>query len=300
MTALRALLTEIVDYAGLFPPAGLDLTTTADNYAAYVASDDAWMLGRLVVPVARLDELARATETRRGHEGSPWRIAALLGADPLSDIERARAFNAGRRDSAGITVDVLEGKLPAPTLAEVATKTREDFEVFAELSLDEPIERLKANLSAVGAAGLRAKFRTGGVTPGAIPHARLLLRAMRCAIEMRIPFKATAGLHHPLCGDHPLTYEAAAPHAIMFGFVNVFLAAAFLQQGMSGDDALRLLAERDASAFSFADETVQWRGCTLSDSELASARQLVARSFGSCSFREPVDDLRALGWLPTT
>lgn len=291
MTALRALLTGIVDYAGLFPPAGLDLATVVDNYAAYSASDDAWMLGRLVVPVARLDELARAKDAASGRDGLPWRIAALFGPDPLADIDRAHAFNAGRAD---ITVDVLEGKLSANVLAGVASRGA-DFEVFVELSLADDSAAL---LGAIAAAGLQAKIRTGGVTPDAIPDARAVLSAMRRAIEMKIPFKATAGLHHPVCGDHPLTYEAAAPHAIMFGFMNVFLAAAFLKQGMGDEEALGLLGERNAGAFSIGRHEVCWRDSAVGDHELAAMRRGVARSFGSCSFREPVDDLHALGWLP--
>ena len=293
MTALRALLTGIVDYAGLFPPAGLDLATAVDNYGAYNESDDAWMLGRFVVPVTRLDDLARAPEAASGSDGSPGRLAALLGPDPLRDIDRARSFNAGRGD---ISVDVLEGKLPANVLADVAAAGA-GFEVFVELSL---AEHPDAILSAIGAAGLQAKIRTGGVTPEAIPDARAVLRAMRCAIEMKIPFKATAGLHHPLCGDHSLTYEAAAPRAIMFGFMNVFLAAAFLEQGMGDDEALRLLGEQNAAAFSIGRHEVRWRDSALGEDELAAMRRGVARSFGSCSFREPVDDLRALGWLATS
>lgn len=291
MTALRALLTGIVDYAGLFPPAGLDLATVVDNYAAYSASDDAWMLGRLVVPVARLDDLARAKDAASRRDGPPWRIAGLLGPDPLADIDSAHSFNAGRAD---ITVDVLEGKLSANVLADVASASA-DFEVFVELSLaDDPT----ALLAAIGAARLQAKIRTGGVTADAIPDARAVLSAMRCAVEMKIPFKATAGLHHPLCGDHPLTYEAAAPHAIMFGFMNVFLAAAFLEQGMGDDEALRLLGEQNAGAFSIGRHEVHWRESALGEDKLAAMRRGVARSFGSCSFREPVDDLHALGWLP--
>ena len=50
----------LVDYAGLFPPAALAMAEAARRYAAYLGSPEAWMLGRFVVPVERLDELADA------------------------------------------------------------------------------------------------------------------------------------------------------------------------------------------------------------------------------------------------
>ena len=37
MSAIRALLTESIDYAGLFPPAGLDMASAVENYARYRA-----------------------------------------------------------------------------------------------------------------------------------------------------------------------------------------------------------------------------------------------------------------------
>jgi len=50
MRALNELLHASIDYAGLFPPAQLDMTTAVENYARYLASDSAWALGRFIVP----------------------------------------------------------------------------------------------------------------------------------------------------------------------------------------------------------------------------------------------------------
>ena len=51
--ALKPLLQGIVDYAGVFPPAKLPLSTSLDNYLRYCQGDDAWMLGKLVLPIIR-------------------------------------------------------------------------------------------------------------------------------------------------------------------------------------------------------------------------------------------------------
>jgi hypothetical protein len=57
---LRTLLAHAIDYAGLFPPAQLDMPGAVAEYESYLASSDAWALGRFVVPAARLRELAAA------------------------------------------------------------------------------------------------------------------------------------------------------------------------------------------------------------------------------------------------
>jgi hypothetical protein len=53
METTRALMHGIVDYAGLFPPASLDMPKTVANYARYRSGEDRWALGRLVVPLKR-------------------------------------------------------------------------------------------------------------------------------------------------------------------------------------------------------------------------------------------------------
>ena len=122
-----------------------------------------------------------------------------------------------------------------------------------------------ALVAAMGVHGLRAKIRTGGVTADAFPSARDVARFLSACARHDVMFKATAGLHHPLRGDFALTCAADAPRGTMFGFLNVFLAAAFMRRGHS-----------------------------LSVGALAEERARFALSFGSCSFREPIDDLLAL------
>ena len=57
----------------------------------------------------------------------------------------------------------------------------------------------------------RAKVRTGGLTPEAFPAPADLARFLyRCA-KARVPFKATAGLHHPIRSMQRCTYEPDSP-----------------------------------------------------------------------------------------
>jgi hypothetical protein len=287
MTALRALLGGIVDYAGLFPPAALDMQSAVRNYASYRADAASWMLGRFVVPVARLDEFSVARAIVDDGTDA-WPLSALLGGDPALDLERVRHFNNSERERA--VVDSLEGKLDDPGQIERAAEAvGHELELFAELPLDRDPTPLVA---AVKRSGIKAKMRTGGVVASAVPSAAAVVRFMRACLDAGVAFKATAGLHHPLRAVYRLTYDNGGPTGLMFGYLNVFLAAAFLAHGMSDDDAVRLLDERDASSFVFGDDSISWNGFTLSESQLRRAREQVAVAFGSCSFREPVDELR--------
>ena len=59
-TPLRSLLTGLVDYAGLFPPAELAMAQAVEKYASYRKGAHTWMLGRFVLPVPRLEEFAKS------------------------------------------------------------------------------------------------------------------------------------------------------------------------------------------------------------------------------------------------
>jgi hypothetical protein len=150
----------------------------------------------------------------------------------------------------------------------------------------------------LAAMGVRAKIRTGGATADAFPSCADLAHFLQACAIANVPFKATAGLHHPVRSTHRLTNAVDSPTAIMHGFVNVFLAAALLwHRGSTEADALATLEETSPDAFRFEDNCVTWHGRSLTASQLSSARRKFAISFGSCSFEEPIEDLETLGWL---
>jgi len=288
VTAVRALLADIVDYAGLFPPASLDMATAVRNYLAYRGETTSWMLGRFVVPVARLDELR--SELVRHPVSERVSISATAGGDVEADIETARAFN---RATIGIArVEVIEARFStAEAIERGGRAARREFDLFAEIPADPDPEALVAAISRVGCA---AKIRTGGTTPDAFPSASIVVRFIRRCLEAGIRFKATAGLHHPLRAEYPLTYEVAAPRGVMFGYLNVFVAAALMRHGLTDAEAERVLSERDRDAFDITGDRIAWEGHTLTADDLRRVRDEVAVSFGSCSFREPVDELHAI------
>ncbi|HET6277293.1 MAG TPA: hypothetical protein VFG08_00770, partial [Candidatus Polarisedimenticolia bacterium] len=154
-------------------------------------------------------------------------------------------------------------------------------------------------VSVVEGTGVHAKFRTGGIVEDAFPEANMLLGHLAAVIAAGVPFKCTAGLHHPVRGQYRLTYEPGTAQGRMYGFLNVMLAASALQRGLGLDTARAILLEEDASTLQFGDEGIEWKGVKFGLEDLAALRTGGFQSFGSCSFREPFDELKHLSRLVT-
>ena len=289
---LRSLLASSIDYAGLFPPAGLGMTEAVRRYAGYLKGPEAWALGRFVVPASRLEEFAREADGSAPRApADPWRLSVLLGTDAAGDVKALGEFNCrhAAEGAAAFSGDVIEAKADSPAGVErILSAVPRWAEAYVEVPLDSDPAPL---IAAIAKGGARAKVRTGGVTAEAFPSPEQLLRFLRACTSSNVPFKATAGLHHALRAEYPLTYAADSPRSTMFGFFNLFLAAAFLRQGMTDADALQLLEERSRSAFTFTSDAIEWRSHRLDQEEIAAARTHGMQSFGSCSFEEPMEEV---------
>lgn len=290
-------MTGLVDYAGLFPPAQLGMDEAMRNYAGYLTGPHAWILGRFVVPVARLAEFdAVSGELLPSGKGSaPWRVAALAGDDLAADIQEALKFNCRHWEESSLghaVIDTIELRASHgfdPAAARAAAP--DFFTLYVETA---PGGDARAMLDSIRRAGARAKIRMGGVTPDAFPAPDDVVAFLAECAELRLPFKATAGLHHAVRAVYPLTYERGCERATMYGFLNVFLAVAALVAGAGTDEARSILLESDVSAFRFDGAGMTSRDRRLATEDIARSREL-ATSFGSCSFREPVDELLAAG-----
>jgi hypothetical protein len=309
MTAsLRALLTEIIDYAGLFPPAKLTLDEAIRNYARYRQGDDAWMLGRFVIPAARLMDLEPYGE-ELFQAGPPFAFSVLgrggatfpeFLANLRADLADIAAFR--ERHGQRVTVDVFETRLPAdladPLVPNSALNLLKTVHVFPAVGLrlfcEAPgrPERLIEQLARLPSDEIGFKLRCGGVEASAFPPSQQIALALHGCLAAGLPFKATAGLHHPL----PHLDEGI--QARLHGFINLFLAGALAFTRGLGFEQVRLLLDDDhAGNFEFTHKGAQWRNVRISTAEIATARRDFVVSCGSCSFEEPRQDLRALGWL---
>jgi hypothetical protein len=306
-SAIRALMTGVIDYAGLFPPASLSLDESIRNYARYLAGPDRWMLGRFICPAGRLTELLPYVQELFGG-GEPLAIAALGRGGPDSvafrsglgpDLGAIAAFNdaaAGRAK-----VDVLETRLLIVPVADLPSmlealegSRRTGLRPFCEFGFDarwrDSFARMLAPLMVN--AGLGFKLRSGGIEAAAFPAIELVAASISLCRQAGIPMKFTAGLHHPV------RHYSASVSARMHGFLNVFMACILASaRGFEEGRLRQVLEEEDPEAFGFDDRAGRWRDERVATDQIEAVRRAFAISFGSCSFDEPREDLRALGMI---
>lgn len=301
--ASRILMEGIVDYAGVYPPAALDMAVAVRHYAHYRAGGAGWMLGRFVCPASALATFSQLADPLLPRDAGaiPWRLSVTASGDIPADLDRMAAFNERHRvcfEECGAIVDAYDVRVSsAAELASVNAAIPQELVTYLEVPFAHALDLLPR----IAATGRRAKMRTGGVVADAFPSTDSIIAFLQTCIAHNITAKATAGLHHALRGAYRLTYDAAAPTGSMFGYVNVFLAAALLANGEDAALAAQLLEESDPTTLSIDEVQVSWRSATgiitLDRALLQRVRETLLVSFGSCSFTEPVDDLKSLGWM---
>jgi hypothetical protein len=298
--SIKTMLESCIDYAGLFPPASLDMESSVRNYAHYQREAYNWALGRFILPVSRLEEFNFCVEDLglRGDDFPIWRLSVLANENVKDTVERSARFNtwhADRSEAPVAAIDTLEVKTPSrEIIGRVADQVPDSLTLFCEVPLDTFLDEALAEVAHVGAC---AKARTGGVRPELIPGVSNVARFLSACRNAAVPFKLTAGLHHPLRSERELTYEPDGPVGMMHGYVNVLLAAAFAFNGADVTTLVDVLSDETLDDFRFEENTVSWREHRMTAEALAKARLEFVLSFGSCSFEEPFDDLKGLNLI---
>lgn len=327
-SGLRALLDGIVDYAGLFPPARLPLHQAIHEYARYCRDPDRWMLGRFVCSAERLGELAPLIPEFFGSE-SPLQICALgrggKGASEFlaglrADLDAITAFLEHHDKCA--EVSVYEVRAPAEVIAAGSRGALEQlvnqaaecieqsrlprltpyYEPALGSSWQSTVMMLSKALSEDNRIGARRgrtryqpaglKLRCGGLAAADFPSPEQIAFTIMACRDTGVPLKFTAGLHHPF--RHFDTSVQTMTH----GFVNVFAAGVLAHaRQLNEDQVRRVIEDDDSDDFVFDEEALRWRDERASVAEIETARRTALIAFGSCSFEEPRDDLRALGFL---
>lgn len=298
--SLRALLTRSIDYAGMFPPCSLELEPALKNQAQYVRSTDSWMLASFVLPINKFGDAAQLLSQFDKHH--PLRVSAL-GArtenakDFLGELrnvaESTRLFQKERVDH----VSVVQLEIALPSDVNLA-RLNDAAALIADLKLqtfwEAPAESAEQTISLLARAKQPAfgyKLRTGGVTADAFPSSVQISRAILASTKHHVPIKFTAGLHHLV---RQFRDEVKTE---MHGFLNV-LGAGVLSAEHHWDEAqtIEMLEDEQAGSFEFHDTVFAWRDWEVTIDRIKARRKFVT-SFGSCSFDEPREDLRALNFL---
>lgn len=317
---LRSLLSDIIDYAGLFPPADLPLRESLDNYAHYRRDPEHWMLARFVIPVSRLDDLTAFSNLFTDPEPFQFSVLGTGGATAdafldafARDLEAIDTFHDLHSDR--VHAEVMEVPLPEALLgAGIPQLTRffqaveqrmiahgtAKLDLFFEVPLDERTPTITPPILAAMAdqndrqsiparSTLGFKMRTGGPYPEDVPAPQYVAFAIAQCRDAGVRFKATAGLHHPI------RHYDDSIEATMHGFLNVFGAAVLADEhGLDPEAIETILREEDPKRFQFTKDEFAWGGLTADPDAIHHVRQHLATSFGSCSFDEPRDDLREL------
>jgi hypothetical protein len=313
LSSARAFFTELIDYAGLFPPAKQSLPEALRDYRSFRRSPYNWILGRFIAPLSQVEALSQLLP----HD-SPQLALSVIGTTATSDLsptetilldlDAIATFNTTYKGR--IAIEVYETPLPQPEkmAADWTHKVSAHIEklgiahlsLFFETPLKESnssglqhlIKQLSNHAKEKTATPIGLKLRCGGVTSDAFPTAKTLAHCLATCAQQGVPIKCTAGLHHPL--HHTDEQLEAEPH----GFVNLFGGAMLaIHHKLTEEQILDILKERDHVGFTFNEAGFKWRDLSLSHENIAHLRDDRVLSFGSCSFSEPLEDLLNLNWI---
>jgi hypothetical protein len=294
-TSFRNFMEGIIDYAGLFPPASLELEIALANYRAYLEDEHSWILGRYIIP---------ATLTQKVSQFSDLTLSVLVGPE-LSETELQQIQRVAS------SIEIIETKIPDGVLhpGSVTAQLMHlhsrlehtgclDVQIFLECARD--IEQTAAEIAAFnhntcGNAVIRqvgVKLRCGGTTPEAFPPVKKVASVIGTCRRHDIPLKFTAGMHQPL---RSYVHD---PGTMQHGFINIFAAALFCWHHPLADSQIaEILTEEQQGKFIFTENELQWRTFSISAAAIQQLRNAKVISFGSCSFTEPCEALRSLELL---
>jgi hypothetical protein len=260
------------------------------------------MLGAFVLSTEQFDATRQLLSQFDAQH--PLRVAALgpKTANVHAFLEALDDADAAIRSLSRHNVDLiafghLEMFLPSDVDIESLKEARAilgDLPVFWEAPPDraEPTIALLSEFNSdADSPTFGYKLRTGGVSADAFPTSMQIARALVTPATHQLPIKFTAGLHHPL-----RQYREEV-QTKMHGFLNVLGAAVLAaEHRWDTNQTAIMLEDENVDSLSFADDFFAWREWRIDTKRLQYRRRFVV-SFGSCSFDEPRDDLRALKLL---
>lgn len=301
----------LIDYAGLFPPAGLALEEAVKNYRGYLDHPKRWVLSRFIVTPA---QLGRMTPDLANLFSSQQKLdISLVCKNPRAEIpaalDKIREFK-GLLSLGSVEVPLAPSNDSAAQIAE-CEKTLQEIDAlegscsaFFELPFFEGWETaLSSACDAITQAHTQSdrlrglKLRCGGTEPQLIPTPSRVALAITACAERKLPIKFTAGLHHPFQSGMQAQLTACSAQS-MHGYFNVFFSTlAAFTRGLSCAAITELLTSPGSPSPQFSDAALEWHDIRLSTTEISALRRSKIISFGSCSFTEPIDDAIALTWL---
>jgi hypothetical protein len=272
VSTVPILFDRLIDDAALFPPGDAPMAAAVPAHLGYAEQPYGGIVGRFLCPASRLDELAAALPS-----GGILEIG-LIADTGLGGLPAALSLLASEPR---LKLTAVEVTLPAGDVVEAARAAVAglpgDVTGFVEVPR---VPGFRGVLDVLIGSGVAAKARTGGATAAAFPTEAEMAVLIGGCVERGLPFKCTAGLHHPV--RHRDRETGLEQH----GFANLLLA---VHAALTGGDVRAALSTRDTHAVA--------AGCRALTEEDAARVRAAFAGFGSCSIAEPVADLTALGLL---
>lgn len=284
MSSVLSVLTDgLFDYAGAFPPASLSVPEAEAAYDGFASRPFATWVDRLCVPAAKLAELQNP------------RNVSVIGTRPatMADWEECLAADATAMHGVFVrhpdAIVAYETSFPPDAIYPKCLQDLRSFnevDVFAEIHRDGDLADAMAVLAEQD--NVYAKFRTGGVHEGDVPPVKKLAQFLYLCVSLDVPFKLTAGLHHPL--------RSMGEHEVEHGFINVLATTAFgLRHDLTAREMVPLLEAGEAHRWEWRRNRLTFEDLSIDVADAEEARALFC-SIGSCSIEEPFQGMVDLGW----
>ena len=309
-STLEMLLEGLFDYSGMFPPEAKSLEDALADSARFPQTlCRPWLVNTdFVLALGDLRKVTTDILKRSGFSDERHFRCAVLGslftgdiAPFFSEVKLLLEFNrtnSENRPSSTISsyeIRLDAAVLPSSSLTDILRPLAEQhIAIFLEpdLSVHHWEEVLASTIECITPLRevIGLKFRGTGPTGIATPK---IARVLRAGARAQLHLKATGGMHHPIIESR---------YGNTLGFLNVAMALALLRSASSSlteEDLVFCLNETDVSAFSFGS-SARWHDHEISLRELREIHARLRFSIGSCSLREPDEDLVRLFGTPSS
>lgn len=311
---------NLIDYAGLFPPAKLNLNEAFENFVNYKNGKYNWMLSNFICPVKKLPEITQLISEKFADERK-IKISILgRGGHDVDDFKK-NFFDdiAVWKEFLNyfpfrVFTNIFEIRFPDDLNLENDPKKISDFidfisdyvgsnithEVFIYLEGHQGKDWRKNNKAMIRGIEMHNlkkfdcgyKLRTGGMETYSFPPVEKVTLCIRECLDTQTRLKFTAGLHHPL------RHYFDELKTMMHGFLNIFAAGIIAMRHNISDYGLNeILSDENPDNFVFQNDSFSWKDWNVSSEDIRLARENLVVSYGSCSFDEPIEDLKAIGLL---
>ncbi len=313
MQSLNIFMNKLLDYAGLFPPAKLPLYESLVNYSSYTKHKQNGWLGKFILPINKINECIEIMTKQNvfNNVENKLEFSIILNScekfNDLNDFIKNDLLLIKKMEknlSTQVTIDSIELYPPKEVyqpnkvtlfsnMLEIVNEafhsekniTAKFIEVPFSENINEYID-LIAKYNIKNSDKIFVKLRTGGVTPEHIPSAYHIAQAIRLCAEQQIPLKATAGLHVPVPNDNP---EVGAR---LHGFFNIFSCLLLCYSKLlTITEMEHIITDYSYSDFYFTQTGLTVGNKFISNENMSELRNSFIKSFGTCSFLEPIEHL---------